>query len=144
MNPTCFFVQGLPKPQPRPRAFSRGGVARVYDPHTAEGWKSEISLAAKPYRPETPITGPIRLRLDFAMPRPKAHYGKKGLKPQCEAPYHIIKPDLDNLVKAVMDALSQLQFWLDDCQVCSLTTSKQYVDREHQTGVSVDIRWESE
>ena len=38
---------GIPKGQPRPRAFSRNGHARVFDPGTAEGWKSAVAVAAQ-------------------------------------------------------------------------------------------------
>ena len=36
-TPISFTVLGDPKGQPRPKAFSRGGHAAVYDPGTAEG-----------------------------------------------------------------------------------------------------------
>ncbi len=39
-------VIGEPKGQPRGRAVSIAGHARVYDPKTAEGWKSLIAAAA--------------------------------------------------------------------------------------------------
>jgi hypothetical protein len=42
-TPISIFVHGEPKGQPRPRAFARGGMVRMYDPATAEGWKSAIA-----------------------------------------------------------------------------------------------------
>ncbi|MCH7474591.1 MAG: RusA family crossover junction endodeoxyribonuclease, partial [Gemmatimonadetes bacterium] len=65
-----FFVEGDPKPQPRPRAFSIGGTARVYDPHTAEGWKSAIADAARPHCPAEPWRGPVEIALVFTLTRP--------------------------------------------------------------------------
>lgn len=38
----------------------------------------------------------------------------------------IKKPDADNYAKAVMDALTILRFWEDDCQVCDLSVRKQF------------------
>ena len=134
-----FFAQGVPRGQPRPRAFSFHGHARVYDVGTAEGWKAQIALAAKPHRPETPIPGPISLTLSFEMPRPKNHFrsGKRASELREGAPgWHTGKPDCDNLSKAVMDALTTIGMWPDDSQICSLSVSKIYGPI---TGVSVSI-----
>ena len=136
IEPISFFVSGEPKGQPRPRAFARkmGGkfVARVFDCGTAEAWKSCIAAAAAQHKPAAPISGPVRLRIAFHLPRPKGHYtsGKieRGLR--ATAPnYHTGKPDADNLAKAVMDALTQCGwFWADDAQVAVLTAIKRYGD----------------
>lgn len=61
-----FRVYGVPKGQPRPKAFARnfGGKwqARVYDPGTAESFKSAIAAAAQNCRPKVPLSGPISER----------------------------------------------------------------------------------
>ena len=126
-----FFAPGHPKGQPRPKAFSRGGHARVYDPGTAEGWKSCVAASAKDHIPPHPLAIPIYLRLDFQFPRPKGHYGtgKKALVLKDSAPlYHVSKPDADNAAKAVMDAMTQLGFWKDDAYVADLRVCKTYGD----------------
>jgi Holliday junction resolvase RusA-like endonuclease len=135
----AFFVKGDPKPQPRPRAFSRGGHARVYDPATAEGWKSLIAQEAKVVLPDKPIEGTIKLVMLFWMKRPKSHFNSKGqVKPT--APFqHIQKPDVDNLAKAVMDALSTLGMWVDDSQVFSLHAIKSWAGAESSHGVDISI-----
>lgn len=125
-----FFVPGDPKAQPRPKAFARRfgdkWHARVYDPHTAESWKSQIAIAAKDFVPFPALLGPICLTLEFYMPRPKSHFRSNG-DPKESAPCcHIGKPDLDNLDKAVMDCLTQLGFWADDSQVFRKRSTKWY------------------
>lgn len=122
-----FRAYGDPKGQPRPRAFSRGGMTRVYDPGTAEGWKSQIAVAALPHKPSARIEGPIHVTLRFFFQRPKGHAGKKGLKPNAPT-YHTAKPDADNLAKAVLDCITQLGFWRDDSQVSALDVLKKYSD----------------
>ena len=62
-------VFGDPKGQPRPRAFARGGKARVYDPHTAEGWKSQVAAAIAP--PVDRISGPVTVAINFYFARAK-------------------------------------------------------------------------
>ena len=127
-----FFAPGIPKPQPRPRAFARKVgktfTARVYDAGTAEGWKSLIAVAAKEVLPTEPITGPVELSVNFYLPRPKSHYNSKGiLKHQHEDVRHAQKPDADNLVKAVKDCLSTLRMWKDDALVWREDVSKTWV-----------------
>jgi Holliday junction resolvase RusA-like endonuclease len=127
-----FRVYGIPKGQPRPKAFARKfgekWQARVYDPGTAEEFKSAIATAARDIRPATPIMGPVRLSVRFFFPRTKAHLRSNGqVKPNAPT-WHIVKPDSDNCIKAVKDALTQLGFWQDDSQVCDSHQTKEYAD----------------
>lgn len=124
-----FRVDGVPKGQPRPRAFVRGGHAAVYDPGTAEGWKSCIAVAAKPHIPPTPLAGTIALTVEFIMPRPRAHFrtGKHASELRGDAPeHHCSRPDVDNLTKAVLDALTDIGMWIDDAQIALLGAVKLY------------------
>ena len=125
MKTISFIVFGDPKGQPRPRAFSRGGMTRMYDPGTAEGWKGLIAAAAQPHKPDAQIEGPIHVSLLFRFNRPKSHSGTKGIKPTAPE-YHTGKPDADNLAKAVLDCITQLGFWKDDAQVSALDIRKKY------------------
>lgn len=145
MNNTyiSFFADGTPKGQPRPRAFARGGKAAVYDPKTAEGWKSQIAMAARAHIPLLPIEGPISITLAFYMPRPKGHYrsGKHSHLLKDSAPrFHLGKPDTDNLAKAVLDALTTLRFWPDDSQIVHLDIAKFWVDKKDPSGCSITLK----
>jgi Holliday junction resolvase RusA-like endonuclease len=84
------------------------------------------------------MTGPIRLQLDFFLPRPKAHLDKHGV-PKGKSPvWHCKKPDLDNLIKAVTDAITDTQrVWLDDSQIYQITAVKTYA--LYASGCSVRI-----
>lgn len=118
------FVAGNPKGQPRPRAFVLHGHARVYDAHTAEGWKSLIALAVK-WAGITKFEGAVYLRAEFFFSRPKSHFNKSGLKPSSPK-HHTSRPDLDNLEKAAMDALTHLGAWIDDSYVVQKETYKHW------------------
>ncbi len=126
-----FTVQGEPKPQPRPRAFARnmgGGkfAARVYDAGTAEHWKSCVALAAKPHLPPTPLEEPLFVQVDFRMPRPKGHFNSKGELRPAAPRYPAGRNDIDNMLKAIFDALTQIGMWRDDGQIVSVQSSKSY------------------
>jgi Holliday junction resolvase RusA-like endonuclease len=127
-----FNVNGLPKPQGRPRAFAmRSGnkwQARVYDPHTTEGWKSLIALAARPHLPAAPLEGAIKLGLVFSLPRPKAHFKPDGTPKPMAPVYHALRGDFDNYAKAVCDCLTQIGMWKDDGQIAVAHIEKRYGD----------------
>lgn len=78
------------------------------------------------------LGGPISIPwMEFLFPRPKRLDRKRdpdGLIP------HTSKPDLDNLTKAVLDALTEVGFWRDDSQVYSASCSKYYVARDRALG----------
>jgi len=131
-----FTVDGIPKGQPRPRAFSRGGKARIFDSGTAEGWKGQIALAVRPLLPPTPLEGPIELKIVFRMPRAKRLMRKKD--PAGPLP-HLASPDVDNLLKAVMDCLTMVGLWRDDTQVIRCTAAKQYHAKDGRPGADIRI-----
>jgi len=122
-----FNVKGLPKGQPRPRAFARKVgdkvMVRAYDAGTADGWKSVVVAAGQTQRPQEPLTGLISVAISFWLPRPKRLMRKKD---PMRALYAPVKPDIDNLAKAVLDALTMDGWWLDDAQVVQLTLEKWY------------------
>jgi len=131
-----FQVTGDPVGQPRTRsrAFIPRGQTKprsmMYDPHTADGWKALIKLAAKPHTPAQPFTGAVSVKLMFSFARPKSHFrtGKFAGELKLGAPYFVTsKPDNDNLEKATWDAITDLTgFWRDDCQIAHNETLKIY------------------
>jgi crossover junction endodeoxyribonuclease RusA len=136
-----FAVHGLPKGQPRARARVAGKHARVYHPKNGPdaNWRSDVYTAALSHRPPVPLDGPVALAMRFFLPRPKSHFGSgrnAGIVKSSAPTIPITKPDLDNLVKLVMDVLTDLGYWRDDCQVTVLRASKGYSDR---TGCFVNL-----
>jgi Holliday junction resolvase RusA-like endonuclease len=124
VTPISLFIPGDPKGQPRPRAFARFGHAHVYNPSSAEGWKSEIAMALKPWA-DIRLEGALSVEMDFQFLRPNSHFGKKGLFPSAPV-YHLGKPDCDNLAKAALDAMTFIGIWHDDAQVTHLNVTKQW------------------
>ena len=121
-----FFVPGTPKPQ--------------HSSTAPEHWKSQIALAAKAVLPSTPIEGPVNLEIQFVMPRPKCHYRKGGIiKGANIESYHTQKPNINNLEKPVMDCLTQLGFWKDDCQVACKHTEKTWSDASSPAGAWIHL-----
>lgn len=142
MKEISFFAQGIPKGQPRPRAFAMKGHVRVYDPGTAEGWKSCIAEAARPFVSER-IASPVSVSCTFVLPRPKCHYrsGKNSHELKADAPcFHTGKPDIDNFEKAVFDALVVIGLLADDAFIVESHASKIYATDQTKTGAYITLR----
>jgi len=132
-----FFVLGLPKPQSRPRAFVRGKHAAVYSPVTE--WRNDVKYAAAQ---QEPIQGAIRVTIDYYFKRPKSHYGtgKNSDTLKKSAPVFMTKrPDLDNLNKAVLDAMQDGGLISDDSSVVELCSYKTYVEKDGNQGAEIGI-----
>lgn len=129
MDKISFTVYGEPIAQKRHRSTSINGKLRQYDPSSDK--KGDFLLMCLKKKPKQPIKdSPIRIVIKFVFKRPKSHYGtgKNILKLKEIAPdKHINKPDIDNLLKFVMDALNGI-YWHDDSQIFSVDASKFYGD----------------
>jgi len=123
-----FSVAGEPKPQPRPRAYTRGKHASVYNPDTADAWKAAVAAEALRCRPLEVLQGPLWVSLAFWLPRPKRLMGRDYPE------WHSSRPDADNLAKAVLDAIQDCGWWDDDGQVAELSVRKCYARLDPQTG----------
>ena len=71
------------------------------------------------------------ISLTFNILRPKSVSSKKR-------PEVTVKPDLDKLTRAVIDAMTGIMYD-DDCQVIHILAKKQYVDFEKLEGVYIEI-----
>jgi Holliday junction resolvase RusA-like endonuclease len=134
METIDFYIQGVPKALKRHR-MTRGG--RVYDPSSTDKklWMDQ----ALPFCPTKALQGALNVELQFVMPRPKAHFKTNGLlKPQAPK-HHLHTPDLDNLVKFVLDAMYG-EFYDDDSQIISITCSKTLGIEQDDCGTFVSIK----
>lgn len=127
MQEVSFFVPGIPATQGSKRAFNRkdGGTPIVVESCKGnKDWRGDVKRFAVDAYNGPPIKGPVHLSITFQLPRPKSHFGKRGLRPG--APMnHTIKPDLTKMLRAVEDALKGI-LWADDCQVVKQVVGKVY------------------
>jgi Holliday junction resolvase RusA-like endonuclease len=119
--PIEFTVPAIPVPQPRARATAFAGCARMYEAkatHPIHAFKASCRMAAQAAYSGGPLEGPIVLECEFVLPRPTL--------PKKAGTYrfpHTKRGDVDNLLKAVMDALNGIT-WRDDAQVYIVRASK--------------------
>lgn len=119
----CFFVEGRPAPQQRPRLDKN--KKWLYSPKS--GFYKALVKRAREYAPKPPISKPIRLTLKFQYMPPKKRSGEI---------YKTSRADLDNLEKAVMDALTEAKLWQDDSLIVVKLSGKLYKSKE---GVHITV-----
>lgn len=141
INPNVieFFVAGDPVAKGSAKAFFNRKTGRAMVVQTnaekQKPWASMISYIAQ-QRGLQPYYSGIVITLAFKLRRPRFHFkGDGSLSSRAEL-YHSKRPDLDKLVRTVLDALTGLA-WLDDSQVCQIEATKQYAA---VPGVAITIR----
>lgn len=118
---TEFFVPGVPLPQGSKTAVltpqgrlnlleGKRGRRAAFD-----AWRQLVKVLARRNVRREPCLGVVDVVLDFTFVRPKT---SKRLAPT-------VRPDLDKLARAVLDALTGVVFE-DDSQVCRLDAVKDY------------------
>ena len=123
-------VTGDAKTQGSKKAFVRGGKAIMLEsakglPAWREAIRYEAVLAMKG-RP--PMVSPCTVMVTVYRQRPKSHYQADG-DLRADAPRHPAgrnSGDLDKLVRAIADALTDAGAWADDCQMVALTAQKRW------------------
>lgn len=120
-----FTIYGTPVAQGRPRASTRGGFVKMYDPAKSRDFKKYVKLVASEHRPESLLEGPLALEVRIFKPSLKSFSKKKKAEAEQGTLRPVTKPDVDNYVKGVKDALNQV-IWKDDSQVVDLHISKWY------------------
>lgn len=130
-----FYCSGTPAAQPRPRMTRTG---RAYNPPSADKWKAAVRAAWAELK-EEPLAGAVVMRLEFVIERPKSHLTTKGELTKSAPLQHTSKPDVDNLAKAVMDALENANAFPGDAAVTGLTITKRYGAAVEVSGCRVTI-----
>ena len=128
MSDWFFTANAVPKAQPRARATAFGGKARMWTPATADGFKLAVGVAARTAMPADilPLRGGVALAIAFYFPRPQRLARRSGGAREM-IPY-ISRPDIDNLSKAVMDALVDCGALHDDAPIFHLAAGKYYAE----------------
>jgi Holliday junction resolvase RusA-like endonuclease len=127
-----FIVSGEPKPQGSKRGFvtKHGRVALVEQAgKPLKEWRDRVAQSAVAARIASGWAAyaaePMGVSLVFSFKRP--------LRPKHPVP--AVRPDIDKLTRAVLDAVTDAHVWQDDGQVISLRVEKIY----GEPGVSVRV-----
>jgi Holliday junction resolvase RusA-like endonuclease len=125
-------VRGLPAPQGSKRHVGRGIM--VESSRAVGPWREAVRAETQRVMQRLPmfpslLDGPVALEITFRLPRPKGHYGTgrnaAQLKPSAPN-FPSGRPDLDKLLRALLDGLTAGGAWADDSQVVNLAAWKLY------------------
>lgn len=130
-----FVVWGDPTPQGSKNAFVNPKTGRAVVVEAAgarlKTWRRLVTDAGR--KAMNALNGvvepeiPVKVTLEFYMPIPRTV--KVGV-------WHAKKPDLDKLIRAVLDACTEAGIWKDDSRVACLVVTKKYAE---YPGVSVTV-----
>jgi len=136
-----FDVYGIPAPQGSKRHVGNGRM--IESSKKVKPWREAVKWAAfeamaKGAGGLCPMDGPLSVLLVFTLPKPKSAPKGRTTWPQR-------KPDLDKLIRATFDALTDAGVWGDDAQVVALMSGKRFPnegdDALSAPGCRVIIGW---
>lgn len=137
-----FTIEGVPVPQLRPRATRFGKGIRMYDPKKVKDYKDYVSMTARQHAPKELMTDALKMELDIYRPIPKSTSKRRRKLKNGKRIRPIVKPDIDNYSKAILDSLNGI-IYKDDSQIVELNIKKFYSDQprvEVRVGV---IQWQN-
>lgn len=117
-----FAIHGKPHGKGRPRVTARGGHARAYTPASTREWEADAVAQIIKQRVRGYGDAPIAVQI-------VAIYGKNprievAVNEVFEGSVRAKRPDLDNIVKSVLDAMQAAGVVTDDKTVCVLHAEK--------------------
>ncbi len=132
----AFFVPGLPVGKGRPKATTINGRARMYTPAKTASYEGKVAMAATQAMAGCPpIECPAVICLDVHLPIARSWSKKAKAAALADLAPPARKPDADNVLKAICDAINGI-VWIDDVQVVDVVMRKRYRD---VPGVYVEI-----
>tara|TARA_R110000822_G_scaffold11505_9_gene42033 strand:- start:100 stop:549 length:450 start_codon:yes stop_codon:yes gene_type:complete len=124
----CFSLGGTPVGKGRPRFVRSSGHA--YTPDNTRNYESNLrrqAIMAMELNYQKRLSGPVLLNVVAYCPIPKSWSNKKKVQASIGLLLPTTKPDVDNLLKIVGDALNGI-IYDDDKQITMASIRKEYSD----------------
>ena len=128
MQQINMILNTPPKAQMRARAKKSGKLISMYKHENQIENEKIIKYLLKKYIPKEPLKSVLKIQVFCYMPIPSGTSKKKRELMKTQAVYHTKKPDVDNLLKNILDCMTSLKFWKDDAQVAIVEGYKVYSD----------------
>ena len=113
-----FAIPIAPKGKERHRSMIRGGKIATYNTKKATAYEAAIREYVQSKYDGEPLEGPLKICISAYFQKPKSS----------KLTWHTVKPDADNIAKAICDSLNGV-LWHDDKQIVFLDVMKSYWDR---------------
>ena len=138
-----LYIPGQPRGKGRPRATKAGSVVRLYTDAKTRAYETQIaSIYKTKYGDQAGYQDkPVEIKIEAVYEIPKSATRAQRQKMMAGEILPMKKPDIDNVVKAAMDALQgDCMAYTDDKQVATITAEKRYETTEQPAGVYVTIK----
>ena len=127
-----IIIPGIPIAKGRPRVGKFG----TYIPTKTVNYENLVQLCYMDQGEGKKLEGALQMVIDLFFPIPKS-YSKKRVEAIKEMEeMHTKKPDIDNCIKSITDALNRFAYD-DDSQIVGLTARKHYTTEEPRAVVTI-------
>lgn len=92
----------------------------TYQPPAVKKARATLQAIFETRRPDVRLSGPVTVSMSLTWP----WRDSDGVHQSGVADWHWQRPDLDNLVKLILDVATKCGYWTDDGQVCDLQIRK--------------------
>lgn len=133
-----FYIYGEPQGKARPRFARTRNSVRTYTPNKTVDYEEKVRLAYLTQCKEETIEGPVKVYIQANFLIPKSWSKRKKVYAYSGLIKPTKKPDVDNIAKAVCDALNGIAY-KDDSQIVKLTVEKYYAPVDAEGFVIVTI-----
>lgn len=123
-----FTIWTIPIPKGRPRFYKRGRFMGTYTPAKTRQFEKLVRQEALVNQFNSPLDCAVAVKLKFFLPIPKSFSKKKRQQAIAGELRPITRPDIDNLIKALIDPLNDI-FFKDDRQIVSISAEKYCSDK---------------
>lgn len=132
-EPIKFTVFGVAQPAGSKRGFvirskatgKHRAILTDANPNSRV-WKEQVASAIRAVYTGPLLDGPLELIVKFYRPRPKGHFGAKGMNKQGQSnPFPASAPDTTKLIRGIEDALNKV-LWTDDSRVVRQVATKEW------------------
>ena len=125
-----FTVPGTPVGKGRPRFARRSAFVTTYTPEKTASYENLVKLKAEEAMVGRDlISGAVAVTILLFITPPTSWSNKKMLQALNHEILPTTKPDIDNVTKQLMDAMTRQGFWKDDVQVVELHCRKIYAQQ---------------
>lgn len=133
-----FSVPGQPVAKGRPKFARQGGFVRAYTPEKTVNYETLVKIAAaEAMEGDAPMKGPLTLDISLGVTIPKSTPKKDRARISTGYFLPVKKPDVDNVLKAISDAMNGIVYE-DDAQLVDVRIRKRYSECP---GAYVTVRW---
>lgn len=141
-----IVVYGEPVPKSRPRAYKAGKHIKMYTPEKVRKYEryvgGQVWAELKEHRRPVIDAGPVRFEAEVYHRRPQRLMRRKDPDGPIKLAH---KPDVDNVLKSLMDACNKAPLWTDDAQVCSVAVEQFRCAKDGEPRVHMKIyRWQEQ